>query len=227
MFDRKLFTYDEENHLGYYDGKLVPSVTQLVDIMFPYDEDIPQERLDNAATRGTKIHGGVETINTYFDNPYSFEENLQEAIDEVQETNSQELIDYISLIATFKLRPFDYEEMVFLLDENDELICYGHYDLTCQALKDYDPLFIADRLYLFDIKTTSLFEKKKVDFQESIYATAYEQSSGNTIDNIFGIWLREGAKLIPLIRMTNNAVIKTCKQLKEVWNVRRKNSQDS
>lgn len=220
MFDIKLFKYDEVNHLGYYKNKPIPSVTQLVDLAFPYSDDIPEERLKKAAEKGTKIHKEIEYVNAYFDNYLGFRTNLDECISDLP-CYSKEIGDYIALLSAYQLRPFDYEETIFLLDENGDVICYGHYDATLQAMKDIDfgekRLFKENELYLVDYKTTSLFDKKKVGLQLSIYASAYEQCSKNYVANIFGIWLKEGIKLIPLERKDNTFVINLCKTLKEIW----------
>ena len=224
MFNRDLFSYDPQTHTGTYEGKPIPSVTQLVDILYPMDSDIPQERIDNAAKHGTLVHEAIEQLNEYFDNPFDFSHNMSVIVEVASKVanfkNLPELLDYVGVLSAYKLKPFDYEELIFLLDENGDLICYGHYDFTAMAQED-NVLFMEDRLYLFDVKTTSLFNRKKVAFQESIYALAYEQNSKNYITNIFGLWLENGAKIIPLVRMDNGYLIKLCKQLMEVWNKRR------
>ena len=48
MFDRKLFTYNEETHTGFYNGEVVPSCTQLINVLYPLDERIPEENLKKA-----------------------------------------------------------------------------------------------------------------------------------------------------------------------------------
>ena len=220
MFNRDLFVYDPLTHTATYDGEPVPSVTQLVDVLYPLDSNIPSERIKNAAEHGTQVHDGCFTLNTCFDNSYPYEVNLKQAITLALEQNkSVEVVDYISLISAFKLKPFDFEELVFLLDEEGDLICYGHYDLTAIATQEINP-FRQDRLYLFDIKTTSLFNKQKVALQESIYSVAYEQCSKNQIEGVFGIWLENGAKLIPLDKMNKENVITLCKHLRREWHGR-------
>lgn len=226
MFNRELFTYDEETHSGFYDGKPIPSVTQLVDIIYPLDSDIPSDRLELAAERGTKIHARVEEINYIFDTNYggNFQTTLKKAIDRALEMGMQETLDYVSILSAYKLRPFDYENLIFLCDEQGELICYGHYDLVCQHEQDVDfANFREGQLALFDVKTTSLFNKKKVALQESIYALAYEQCSKNFIANILGLWLRDGVKVIPLERLDNKFVITLCKGLAKDWYDKREN----
>ena len=226
MFNRDLFKYDPSTHTGTYNGELVPSVTQLVDILYPMDSDIPQERIENAAKHGTIVHEAIEQLNEYFDNPFDFKHNIRTVVEVADKVakykNIPELLDYAGVLGAYKLRPFDYEELIFLLDEKGDLICYGHYDFTAMAQED-NVLFMEDRLYLFDVKTTSLFNRKKVAFQESIYALAYEQNSKNYITNIFGLWLENGAKIIPLARMDNDYLVKLCKQLAKVWKERQQN----
>lgn len=220
MFNRELFEYDPNTHIGKYEGKVVPSVTQLLDILYPYGEDIPQERLTKAAEHGTKVHSAIEKINTYFDNPFGFDHNI-DVVREVglgmsKALELNELVDYVSVLSAYKLQPFDYEELIFLLDEQRELICFGHYDCTMLAKQDI-AFFQEDRLYLTDFKTTSLFDKKKVKLQLNIYALAYEQMSKNQIDNVFGFWFDETTKLIPLGRYDNAYVIQMAKLLREQW----------
>lgn len=220
MFNRDLFKYDEENHLGYYNDQLVPSVTQLLDILFPLDEDIPEERLKTAAERGSKKHARLEEINKCFDNPYSYEQCFSNALKIALEIGDVDVLNYLGFIHAYKLRPFDYENLVFVVDENDELICYGHYDLTCVAIED-TILFQEGHLYMFDYKTTSVFDKKKTEWQLSIYALAYEQMSKNYITNIHGLHLRDGIKDIPLTRKDNIMTVNILKKLKESWCARR------
>ena len=220
MFNRDLFEYDPSTHIGKYEGKVVPSVTQLLDILYPYSEDIPQERLKAKAEYGTKVHNAIEKINTYFDNPFGFDHNI-EVVREVgigmsKALELNELVDYVSFLSAYKLQPFDYEELIFLLDEQGELICFGHYDCTFLSQGDIG-CFEETKLYLCDFKTTSLLDKRKVKLQENIYAVAYEQCSRNPIENVFCLWFDEPTKLVPLGRFEKDYVINMAKLLRDQW----------
>ena len=223
MFDEKLFTYDEEKHLGYYKGELVPSVTQLVDLVYPMNENIPLDRIQNAVDKGSELHEALLLVNSMFDTPYYLEPTIKKVLDDIKDLtkHKEELVDYLSLLRVYGLKPFDYEELIFLLDENNELICYGHYDCVMQATKDLvvgeKTLFRENMLYLVDYKRTNAFNRQKVGLQTSIYSLAYEQMSKNYITNTYGIWFNEGIKLIPLIRQDNAFIITLCKKLKQVW----------
>lgn len=216
MFNKELFSYVPEEHEGYYKGKLVPSVTQLIDVLYPYGEDVPKERLDNAAQRGTKIHGRIEMINDCYDNSNSFMTNIDKLVSIAALTETTEVFDYVSMLSVYGLKPNEWEDLIFLCDEKGDLICYGHYDCVFTATKDI-ACFNENKLYMADFKTTSLFDKNKVALQLSVYAAAYEQCNNKQIEDIFGVWLREGLKIIPLELRDSQTTIELCKQLKLLW----------
>lgn len=224
--NRDLFVYNEETHIGVYNGKPIPSVTQLLDLLYPYSEDIPEERLTKAAERGTKLHNAILKLNEYFDNPFGWKHNI-EVVREVATKMAKaldlpQLIDYVIFLETYGLQPFDYEEEIFLLDESDDPICFGHYDCTYLCQKDI--AFLKEGLLvLTDYKTTSLFAKQKVALQESIYALAYEQCSKNQISGINSLWFsNEGTKLIPLELRSKENTIALATLLRQQWEEKQK-----
>ena len=218
MFDKKLFTYYEETHTGFYNGELVPSITQLIGVAFPLSDNIKDEVLQKAANRGTLIHGGVEEINNLYINGSTD----KIVLDKVLKTENAEIKDYYCLLKTFNLKPIYAEQTVFLLDEDDELIAYGHYDFIAECVKSND-LFSCLELYLFDLKTTSVFDKKKTQLQTQIYRVACKQVGIELNDMTCGVWLRDGnANIYPFAPMEDLVVIRTCKALRKIWNERRK-----
>ena len=218
MFNIEKFKYDSVCHLGYYRNKVVPSVTQLVNILFPLDEDIPEERLKKAAEKGTRMHSDLEDVNDIFAKGFGFYNSLKNAIDYVSDDAiSQECRDYVAILSAYQLQPHSFEQLVFLLDENGELICYGHYDLVCVAKQTFEPLFNEDQLYLFDYKRTSLSNKVKTQLQLNIYKAAYEQKTGKKISGINELWFNEGLKLLPLELQENESIIELCKRLAKVY----------
>ena len=229
MFNKELFEYDSVNHIGYYQGEVIPSVTQLLELLFPIDKDIPADRLQKAAERGTEIHDKIAQLNEVFrdctDNEY--EQLLNEAIKYAIRSGMQELIDYVSLLKAYRLIPYESEEMVFLLDENQDLICYGTLDLIAKS-KDTvtfgdDTLFEEGDYNLFDFKTTSLFASEKTSWQTMVYALAYQQAHKLPISRTFGIWLRDGIKIMPLHSLDPQQTIETFKRLRAAYDIRRTN----
>ena len=212
--NRDLFEYDEQNHLGYYNGKLIPSVTQLLDILLPLDDSIPEDRLTNAAKRGTDIHALLENLNE------SIVARNISANDYACKSGSQEVYDYASILNAYHLRPLKYEEMVFLLDENGEPICYGHYDCIVGAYADIDP-FENGQPYMLDYKTTSVFDKRKTSLQTHIYRVAFNQQGILQLNkHTFGLHLRDGVKLIPLKDQEDDYIISLCKELRVLFEER-------
>ena len=224
MFDINLFEYDSANHLGYYNGKLVPSTTQLLEKLFPLDQDIPEDRLLKASERGTTIHDKIAQLNEVFKgcDDKEYEMLLNDAIKYAIKSGMQELIDYVSLLKAYKLMPYETEQMVFLLDENGELICYGTLDVIFKAMGDItfedNTLFEQGNFYLCDFKTTSVFAKEKTGWQTMVYTLAYEQSNPISITKNYGIWLRDGIKIIPLPSLDPKLTFDTFKGLREIWN---------
>lgn len=210
MFDIKYFEYHEKEHLGFYKGVLVPSATQLIGIAFPLG-NIPQGNLEKASVRGTVIHEMVEEINKC--------DNYEEQRKLAYGTGNKDLINYTRLLKTFNLRAVKCEELVFLLDEDGELICYGHYDMILQSYGQTD---FSDygKNYMFDLKTVAEFEDEKVKLQTEIYRTAYNQRHPHELDmETGGIHLRDEKAKIHFWEKTrtDSEVISICKQLKVLW----------
>ena len=220
MFNKALFQYDSENHLGYYKGKLIPSVTQICDVLYPLDDTIPEKRLKAAAERGTNVHSLVEDVNKIVR-----EKGLHRALTEdlIAFTGQTEIVDYFSLLHTYKLQPYDFEQLVFLLDDNGEPICYGHFDLVVKATDNIEP-FEKDNLYMIDLKTTSVFDKKKTALQTAIYRVGYNQLIGNGFvdQKTFGIHLRDGVKLVPLEEKPEKELLPLVRGLRDVFEARRR-----
>ena len=178
MFDKNLFNYDSEKHVGYYNGELVPSITQLLEVFYPLSSDIPTERLTKAAERGTEVHALVEKINKLYRN-YGEEDARAFAY----MCDNKDALNYYRFLKAYKLLPYSFEEEVYLMDHNQDLIAYGHYDIILLATETITVgdkvLFEKDKLYLFDLKTVSQLEEQKVQSQCEFYRTAYNQN--NTI----------------------------------------------
>ena len=228
MFNKELFEYDELNHIGYYQGEIVPSVTQLLDLLFPIDKDIPADRIQKAAERGTEIHDRIAQVNEVFRDctDKEYEDLLKDTIKYAIKSGMQELIDYVSLIKAYKLIPYESEKMVFLLDENQDLICYGTLDFIAKSKESItfneDTLFEEGDYYLFDFKTTSLFATEKTSWQTMAYSIAYKQAYNLPINKTFGIWLRDGVKIMPLHSLDPQQTINTFKRLRTAFDIRRK-----
>jgi len=211
MFDIKLFNYDAETHTATYDGKPIPSTTQLIGLAYPMG-DIPKETLEQASIRGTKIHEMVEELN--------YCETYEEMSKLAYNTKNEDLISYVRLVKTFGIQAVSCEKLVFLFDNQHNIICYGHYDMVVQTSEITD---FADNLIenlMCDLKTVSDFDDDKVQLQTEIYRTAYNQSTRDKIsDRTCGIHLRDGKAKLHLYSDTrsDSEIIHICLKLKELW----------
>ena len=216
MFDKNLFTYNEETHTGFYNGELVPSCTQLIDVLYPLNERIPEKNIKNAATRGTEIHDIIEKINLAIMGG----KTIQELYVEEQSLESSQ---YLELLHAYNLKPVMAEKIVFLLDEDGELICYGHFDFVCECEKT-NAIFECLEYYLMDLKTTSVFDKKKTALQTQVYRVALNQELNNELNGkTCGVWLRDNnANLYPFEKVEDKDIIRIMKGLKIVYDKERR-----
>ena len=195
-----MFTYDKENHKGYFNGKLIPSITQLIAIMFPMGE-IPFERLEKAAERGTNVHEDIELFN----------QGLKEHCETTEGKNFEILAN------VYGLKTYDSEQQIFITDDNGEIIAYGTLDAIFKITKD-TKFANKGELVLGDYKTVSQFENEKVEWQVNFYALGYEEINKVKIDKVCGIWLRDDTKQIrPLKKLDKEIVAQKLYELVNKW----------
>ena len=200
-----MFTYDKKNHKGYVNGKLIPSITQLLAIMFPMEE-IPFDRLEKAANRGTKVHNDIELYN----------QGLKDHCETKEGKN------YEILANVYGLKVYDSEQQLLFADDNGEIIAYGTLDIIFEITKDTNFAKIGE-LVLGDYKTVAQFEKEKVEWQTNFYALGYEETNICKIHKVCGIWLRDDIKQIrPLKKMDHQVVKAKLYELVELWKAKNK-----
>lgn len=196
-----MFRYDNENHKGYVDDKLIPSITQLLAIMFPMEE-IPMDRLEKAAARGTNVHEDIELFN----------QGVKEHCDTTEGKNFE------ILATVYGLTPFDSEQQILLTDDDGKIIAYGTLDSIFKISKDTN-FAKKGELVLSDYKTVSQFDNEKVEWQVNFYALGYEELNKVKIDKVCGIWLRDDIKQIrPLKKLDRQVVSNKLQELVNEWN---------
>ena len=220
MFKFKDFVYKEETHEGFYKGKKVPSITQLLETVYPLDINIPEANLLNAAARGTEIHAICEKINeTYL---ASGSGNARKV---AYESMNIDAINYYRFLSTYGLMPYDFEKLVFLFDEKGNLIAYGHFDIILKATATIEiggkVIYEENEKVLHDIKTVSSFDEPKTKIQTELYRVAYEQCFGDKLsEKTGGIHLRDNKCKLYLFgdNRTNENMIKVAKVMRQIWN---------
>lgn len=215
------FRYDPNEHKAYFNGKLIPSITQLVDIEMPLSTNIDKETLKKASERGTKIHDDIERYcGGYIDEPIT-----------------QEGKNYKNLVEKFDLEIVDNEITMLFRNEKNEIIAYGHADGIWKA-KSYiyfntkgelkverepnfnggEKIIVSKGDYvLYDNKTTCEFYTIKTELQCNLYSISDTlKEKGIEIKHLFGVWLRdEKAQLRPLCLNKEKAKLDFSRLLKE------------
>lgn len=156
----------EDTHTYLVEGKIVPSVTQLLNRKFGgrYDS-IPPEVLRKASERGTQIHKAIECYCQGFDD------------------GSSEVRDYKFLERVHNFKAVE-NEIPIILDLGGKTYA-GRLDMIISINGGYA---------VADIKTTSTLEKEYLGHQLNLYRLGVEQCYDYKISELYGIHLKDGKR---------------------------------
>ena len=139
--------YIEENHLYLVNGCLVPSVSELLQFIFPNKyANIPQSILKNKAQFGTNLHNAIE----------SYENQLPFSLTPMEEVVFEQ---YLYLKDEYNIEVVEQETMVHYEDR-----FAGRLDMVAN---------INGVRSLVDIKTTAKLDHESLSYQLSFYALAF------------------------------------------------------
>lgn len=93
------------------------------------------------------------------------------------------------------------EEIGFIPAENEYIVSDNKHFATAVDIVDTD-------FNLYDIKTTSVLDHDYLSWQLSINAYLFEVQNGFSAGNLYAIWLRDTAKLIPITPKPREEVIR-------------------
>lgn len=176
-----MIEYIEEEHLYIKDGIIIPSVTQLLEKVFPDKyKGVPKWILERKASYGTKVHDLIEKFekeekfeikNTYIECAFKEYKGLKEKYN-IQVISQEEIVSYKNYYA-------------------------GRYDMIADVNNEY---------CLVDIKTTAELDKKYLSWQLSLY----ELAIGKKFDKLYCLWLPKGGigKLIEIERIEKEEIEK-------------------
>lgn len=174
LWNGQTFNYDEETHSGYVDKVLIPSITQLVGLLFPMPSGIKKEVLEKASSRGTDIHGGIDNY-------------LKFGVEDEQ----KQVQDFINLTSVLGLKMVESEFLLLFTDNDNKVVAYGHADQLFKATKKVFGYLEENDYVLSDNKTVFAFDNKKVALQLNLYSTGYLPNGEKIkVDKLCGLWLR-------------------------------------
>ena len=173
--------YIDETHTYLYDGIVLPSITQLLEVKFGGKYDgIPKATLERAAELGTAVHKAIEDYE-------------RQGI----ETDLPELRNWKFLKKAYNFGCLDNEVPVVLFDKDGEAVACGRLDLV---------LVEKSSIGLGDIKRTSTLDKQYLTYQLNLYRVAYTQCYNAEIAFLRGIHLRNDVRKYIDIPINENLV---------------------
>lgn len=183
----------EEPHLYLKNGIIVKSVTQILELIFPYKyKGISKTILNRKAKFGTEGHSIIENLDV---------SDLEKAKDEVLKIKNKDLQicirEYLRLVKENQIVPLEQEQIV----SYKYLFC-GTLDMTG---------LVKDKNCLLDIKFTSELDKEYLSWQLGMYQLA----KGIKYDKCYCIWLpkRKLGQLVEIIPKTKEEILKKLEEL--------------
>lgn len=156
--------YLDDVHIYLVNGVIVPSITSMLKSKFPVTNSIPKPILDNARTRGNRVHKEIEDY-----------ENLESIANA-----SEELINYISLKEKHNFNVIDVEKIVVLEKDNKVVAC-GRLDQLIE---------INGEKAINDIKSTYKLNMEYLYYQTNLYRIAHNQTYGTDIKKCYATHLK-------------------------------------
>ena len=161
----------EDGHIYLIDGVIVPSVTQILQKVFPEKyEGIPKEVLNAKAVYGTDVHKYIEIINKKkpkrplaYIKRYCHPDMYQE----------ESIRQYLDILQEYNIEILESEKIV-----SYENLYGGTLDIKAK---------VNGKLAIIDIKTTSELDKEWVSWQNSYYELADEP-----VEALYVLWLPKG-----------------------------------
>lgn len=192
--------YVDSAHLYLCNGVIIPSVTKILEHIFPGKyKDIPEGILNAKAEYGTKLHNAIEKYNR----DYSLEG--YEELDYLGKTSFEQYL---------KIK----EENRFIIESQEEIVNYK----DCYAGR-FDMLgFVENELSLMDIKTTAKLDLEYLSWQLSLYEYAYcNMYKTDKFNHLYAIWLpKKGlGQLVRIERKSEEEIINLLKEIRGEENV--------
>jgi len=159
----------KEEHLYLVDGVITPSVTQILQFIFPDKyKGVPIEILQNKAEYGSILHKVIEIA----EQEQMFDiEILKQKIEGINYIIESSFEQYLKLKEKYELEVLEQEQIVAYKD----LYC-GTFDMIAN---------VNNKKSLIDIKTTAELDIEYLSWQLSFY----ELAKGEQFEKLYVIWL--------------------------------------
>lgn len=181
-----LLEYFDDTHTYVYNGVILPSITQILHTKFKdMYTGISKEVLNRAAQLGSTMHKQIEDYE-------------QQGI----VSDSKECRNYIFLKKHYKWVCKANERPIVLFYQGRP-IAAGRLDMILE--KD-------GRLFIGDLKRTSVLYKEYVTLQTNLYRIGYQECYGETIEGLCVIHLREDKRKFVELPINENMALEVIEE---------------
>lgn len=183
-----MLEFIEEQHIYILNGEIIPSVTQILEDLFPLKyENVPRETLEEKALYGTQVHKFIEIIEKKKPkNPLGYIRKYYEPTIYQEES----IKDYLKIKEKYNIIITDSEKRIHYKNK------YG----GTLDLKGY----VNGKKAIIDIKTTYELDEQYVAWQNSMYELA-----DGPVEELYCMWLPKGrlGRLIKLERIEKDFIL--------------------
>ena len=186
----------EEEHVYLIDGIEVPSVTQILQTIFPLKyEHVPKNILKNKAEYGTQVHKFIEDIE---------KKKPKNSLAYIKRKYKPSIYQIESLKQYLKLKELYNIEVL----ESEKKVAYKNKYAGTLDIKAR----VNGKLAIIDIKTTEELDQLWVSWQNSFYEMADEP-----VDELYCLWLPKGhlGKLIKVERIERELLLKIIEEMEK------------
>ena len=183
-----MLEFIEEPHIYILNGEIIPSVTQILEDLFPLKYDnVPHETLEEKALYGTQVHKFIEIIEKKKPkNPLGYIKRYYNPTIYQEES----IKDYLKI----------KEKYAIEITDSEKRIHYKNKYAGTLDLKGY----VNGRRAIIDVKTTYELDEVYVAWQNSMYELA-----DGMVDELYCMWLPKGrlGKLVKLERIEKDFIL--------------------
>jgi hypothetical protein len=164
-----MIEFIEQEHLYLVDGVITPSVTQILQFLFPDKyKDVPPEILANKAKYGSILHKVIEIAEQ--EQMFNIEQ-IKYKIEGINYIIESSFEQYLKLKEKYRIKVLEQEQIVAY----ENLYC-GTFDMIAK---------VDGKKSLIDIKTTAELDIEYLSWQLSFY----ELAKGEQFEKLYVIWL--------------------------------------
>lgn len=189
-----MIEFIEQEHLYLVDGVITPSVTQILQFLFPDKyKDVPPEILAKKAEYGSILHKVIEIAEQ--EQMFNIEQ-IKYKIEGINYIIENSFEQYLKLKEKHRIKVLEQEQIVAYKN----LYC-GTFDMIAN---------INNKKSLIDIKTTAELDKEYLSWQLSFY----ELAKGKQFEKLYVIWLPKKSlgELMEIPRKSEKELLRVLKE---------------